>query len=280
MKHIYLFTDNQKDNITYFKSEIAYLVTMNIDDMPYLKEQDFADYSGIYVLIGDNKRYIGQACSCSISKRLSTHIYGGKKDWIQSILFFCRTDGKMSKFEADYLEKKLIFDFFEKSEFDLDNSTSGNSSYIDSLQKAMSDSLYYHVLGIVEDIANIDLFGTNVMNDQIGNEDKSLSTKFELEFNDLTFTHHTARGVFLPFMKYILNESKYSDVVRKNIVDDSPSVKYILGTKVSTYKGQPNSIKLEDQVWLYVNLSRKTVLYKINKLAEELNIKLNVKSWG
>lgn len=256
---------------------------MNIDDMPYLKEQDFAEYSGIYVLIGDNKRYIGQACSCSISKRLSNHIYKGNKDWIKSILFFCRTDGKMSKSEAYYLEKKLISDFSEKSEFILDNVTSGNSSHIDSLQKAMSDSLYFNILSIVEDIANIDLFGANIdndMNDQLDNLETNLLKKFELEFNGKNFSHNTARGVFVPFMKYVLSEPEYYDIVRNNIVDDSPSTKYILGSKMSTYNGQPNSIKIDEHVWLFVNLSRKTVLYKIRKQAEELNKKLSVKSWG
>lgn len=35
------------------------LVSMNRSDLPYLKEQDFASHTAIYVLIGGNKRYVG-----------------------------------------------------------------------------------------------------------------------------------------------------------------------------------------------------------------------------
>lgn len=41
------------------------------------------------------------------------------------------------------------------------NSTAGNTSYIDKLQKAKSDQLYDTVFEIIDEIANIDLFGTS-----------------------------------------------------------------------------------------------------------------------
>jgi hypothetical protein len=45
------------------------------------------------------------------------------------------------------------------------NSTAGNSSYIDKLQKAKSDQLYDTVFEIIDEIANIDLFGTSEDNE-------------------------------------------------------------------------------------------------------------------
>lgn len=279
MKHIYIFTDNQKDNITYFRTEIAYLVTMTIDDLPYLKKQEFANYSGIYILIGDNKRYVGQACSCSISTRLSDHLYQGKKDWVQSILFFCRTDGKMSKSEADYLEKKLIAEFKERSEYALDNATAGNSSHIDQLTKAMSDSLYYNVLTIVEDIANIDIFGNMDASEDVISNEVSTSGSFDIIFNGTTISHNSASGVYKKFMINLLNDTKYSTVLRSSIVDDSPTAKYILGTKMASYNSRPNATKLEEHVWLYTNLTRKQILGKICAIAEELGIELQVTGW-
>ena len=42
MKQIFIFSDSQKDNISYFEREPAMLVFMNRSDLPYLKEQDFA----------------------------------------------------------------------------------------------------------------------------------------------------------------------------------------------------------------------------------------------
>lgn len=59
MKQIFIFSDSQKDNISYFEREPAMLVFMNRSDLPYLKEQDFASHTAIYVLIGGNKRYVG-----------------------------------------------------------------------------------------------------------------------------------------------------------------------------------------------------------------------------
>lgn len=73
MKQIFIFSDTQKDNISYFEREPAILVSMSRSDLPYLKEQDFANYQAVYVLIGGNKRYVGQAAGQSISLRLSQH---------------------------------------------------------------------------------------------------------------------------------------------------------------------------------------------------------------
>lgn len=90
--------------------------------------------------IGGNKPYVGQAAGQSISTRLSQHFTNDKKDWVDSVLFFSRTDGKRSKADTDYLEKRLIQDFIEKSEYEMMKHTSGNDSFIGKLQKAKSDS--------------------------------------------------------------------------------------------------------------------------------------------
>lgn len=66
---------------------------MSRSDFPYLKEQDFANYPAVYVLIGGNKRYVGQAAGQSISLRLSQHFLKEDKAWVESVLFFARADG-------------------------------------------------------------------------------------------------------------------------------------------------------------------------------------------
>ncbi len=38
MKQIFIFSDTQKDNISYFEREPAILVSMSRSDLPYLKE--------------------------------------------------------------------------------------------------------------------------------------------------------------------------------------------------------------------------------------------------
>ena len=85
MKQIFIFSDTQKDNISYFEREPAILVSMSRSDLPYLKEQDFANYPAVYVLIGGNKRYVGQAAGQSISLRLSQHFL--KKDKAKVTIF-------------------------------------------------------------------------------------------------------------------------------------------------------------------------------------------------
>ena len=60
MKQIFITTNRQKDNISFYENEPAILVTLDKADLPYLKEQEFSAFPAIYVLIGNNKRYIGQ----------------------------------------------------------------------------------------------------------------------------------------------------------------------------------------------------------------------------
>lgn len=93
MKQIFIFSDTQKDNISYFEREPAILVSMSRSDLPYLKEQDFANYPAVYVLIGGNKRYVGQAAGQSISLRLSQHFL------------------KEDKAKVTIFEKNIVVDF-------------------------------------------------------------------------------------------------------------------------------------------------------------------------
>ena len=82
------------------------LVSMNRSDLPYLKEQDFASHTAIYVLIGGNKRYVGQAAGQTIYQRLYQHFSKEDKKWVESVLFFSRTAGKLSKADTDYLKMR------------------------------------------------------------------------------------------------------------------------------------------------------------------------------
>ena len=93
MKQIFIFSDTQKDNISYFEREPAILVSMSRSDLPYLKEQDFANYQAVYVLIGGNKRYVGQAAGQSISLQLSQHFL------------------KEDKAKVTIFEKNIVVDF-------------------------------------------------------------------------------------------------------------------------------------------------------------------------
>ncbi|SPS11322.1 hypothetical protein AMHIJAGA_01256 [Lactococcus lactis] len=276
LKQIFIFSDSQKDSISYFEREPAILVSMNRSDLPYLKQQDFSEFPAVYVLIGGNKRYVGQAAGQTISQRLSQHFLKEDKDWVESVLFFARSDGKMSKADTDYLERRLIQDFKEKSEYDLTNSTAGNTSYIDKLQKAKSDQLYDTVFEIIDEIANIDLFGTTE-DTNLPSLTTSNSGLFEIEYDGHQVKNSSARGLLIDFVKSIIASGDYADKVEEMIVDDEPTAGVILGRKLSTYNGRPNSAQVADGVWVYTNFSRKDTKRKIEKFASQLGLKYSIK---
>lgn len=274
MKSIFIFQDNLKDNISYYEKEPVFLVTMNRSDLAYLKNQEFANYPAIYVLIGANQRYVGQAAGQTIYQRLSQHFLDETKAWVQSILFFSRTDGKLSKADTDYLERKLIQDFKDKSEFQLTNSTIGNTGYINKLSKAQSDMLYNNVFEIIDQIANIDLFEDN--NEEIIEIENSNS--FSIEYDDQIINAKSARRLFIDFVTKLYNSSKYSDLIKQMIVDDIATSVNLFGRK-RTSNSRVSATEIDKDVWLHTNMSRKTIKNKIEQLATDLNIdiKLNWK---
>jgi hypothetical protein len=274
MKQIFIFSDSKKDNISYYEKEPVILVSMRRSDLPYLKEQEFSKFSAVYILIGENNRYIGQAAGQTIFTRLSQHFASDDKSWVDSIIFFSRSDGKLSKADTDYLEKRLIDDFKEKSEFDLTNSTIGNNSYIDKLQKAKSNQLYDVLFEIIDDIANLDLFGNN---EDMQSFEESTDGIFEIKYSDIIIKNKSARGAFINFVAELLKDKTYEDKLKNIIIDDSPSFSLILGRRPSSYKGRPNSCEVADGIWLYTNFNRKNTRIKIEKLAKQLNIKVYLK---
>ncbi|EAC9736638.1 GIY-YIG nuclease family protein [Listeria monocytogenes] len=276
MKQIFIFSDTQKDNISYFEREPAILVSMSRSDLPYLKEQDFSNYPAVYVLIGGNKRYVGQAAGQSISLRLSQHFLKEDKAWVESVLFFTRADGKMSKADTDYLEKRLIQDFQEKSDYEMMNSTAGNTSYIDKLQKAKSDQLYDTVFEIIDEIANIDLFGTSEDSETQIYEFSS-SGQYEIEYDGKKISSKAARGLLVDFVSQLFADGNYNNQLQELIVDETPSFAMILGRKPSMYNGRPNSARVADGVWVYANFNKKNVRIKIDKLARQLGIPVKIK---
>ena len=276
MKQKVIISDTHKDNISYFEREPAFLVSMTKGDFPYLKEQEFSNYPAVYVLIGGNKRYVGQAAGQSISTRLSQHFTNEKKYRVDSVLFFSRTDGKLSKADIDYLEKRVIQDFIEKSDYEMMNHTSGNDSFIDKLQKAKSDQLYDTAFEIIDEIVNIDLFGSSEDN-KVSTVDVSTDVQYQIEYDGKRLASKSARGLLVDFVSQLFTDEKYTDQLHELIVDETPSFAMILGRKPSMYNGRPNSAKVADGVWVYANFNKKNVRIKIEKLARQLGIPVIIK---
>ena len=142
------------------------------------------------------------------------------RNGLSQFYFFSRTDGKLSKADTDYLEKRLIQDFIEKSDYQMMNSTIGNKSYIGKLPKAQSDQLYETVFEIIDDIANIDLFG--VSEGELTNEVSS-SDMFEIQYDGHTLQSKSARGLFVDFVKSMLVDDKYKQQIEELIAPNAPT---------------------------------------------------------
>lgn len=142
------------------------------------------------------------------------------------------------------------------------NSTTGNSSYIDKIQKAKSDQLYDTVFEIIDEIANIDLFGTSEDNETPTYEYSS-SGQYEIEYDEKQLSSKSARGLLVDFVSQLFTDAKYNEQLQELIVDETASFAMILGGKPSMYNGRPNSAKVADGVWVYANFNKKNVRIKI-----------------
>lgn len=87
---------------------------------------------------------------------------------------------------------------------------------------------------------------------------------------------NSARKLFIDFVVTLLNDKKYSAKAKALVVDDRPSHAFILGTRRSTYNGRPSSAQVAENVWLYTNLSRKDTRRKLEKLAEDVEVKVTL----
>ncbi|MCP1659762.1 GIY-YIG nuclease family protein [Neisseria perflava] len=131
--HTVIVSDRGRDNITVYTQEPAFFAIADREDMNALKRLEEANRAGIYILLGDNIRYVGQA-SRSVYDRLHTHVKAQDKTWWNKVIFFGREDGHLDKSQTDYLEKLLI-EQFAQTDLTLDNANIGNTSYIEKTSK-------------------------------------------------------------------------------------------------------------------------------------------------
>lgn len=73
------------DSVRVYTEDPSVLVTSDRADLQVLKEIPEASKPGVYVLMGDHKRYVGQA-SGSVWSRINSH--DKNKDWWTRVLFF------------------------------------------------------------------------------------------------------------------------------------------------------------------------------------------------
>lgn len=94
-----------------------------------LSNQREASFAGIYLLLSQEKVYIGQASG--LLKRTKEHDNSSlQKDWWEKVVLFSTKDNWLSRTYIDYLESVLIEKAREAGSLEVENKKSGNSSII------------------------------------------------------------------------------------------------------------------------------------------------------
>ena len=281
-RHVLIVNDRKKDDISTFEEESVIIVTANRDDFQALKRNEYCSQGGIYILLGDNKRYVGQA-SGSVLKRLSSH--EKSKEWWNRIIIITSLANNLGKDKTDYLERLLIEYFKEAGNLITDNLTIGNSSYIDRTSKIIADGLLATSLNILENVANINLFETVPTVSEITAEleEGIIDTKlsFIIRINGgQDVKGKSARNAYINFIKLLLKTPSYREVL---IAEGEPlsrnegnEGKYVGTKKRVSPGGMINTVEIESGIFLYTQFSKANLKTAILKVAKDVNIKVEI----
>lgn len=166
------------DSVRVYTEDPSVLVISDREDLQILKEIPEASRAGIYILMGEDNRYVGQASS-SVWARINSH--NKNKGWWTRVLFFSRVDGHLDKSQLDYLESKLIRQFAAVG-FNMDNKDSGNSSYIGPYQRGQAENLLSTVEAILAKDIGLDIFSRKSRSRSIPAIPKVIEAPIPLEF--------------------------------------------------------------------------------------------------
>jgi hypothetical protein len=273
MRNIFITRNRENDNISVYEKEPAVVVTLDRKDLPYIKNLSYANNPGIYILIGENQRYIGQTAGQSVNQRLSQHNLNNDKSWFTKIIFFGRIDGQLSKTQADFLEAKLIAYYSENSKFQVENKTVGNSGFIDRLSESKANELLDTFFEVLEEVANINLLeSVKETTEEIS--DDELCVKFD----KYIFKDKSPRQVEIKFVKTLLGDKIYGPKLREFVVAEKATSKNNIGSLQNIMpSGQVASREIEPGIFLWVNQSKNQTSYAIQKIAKwlDLNVEIN-----
>lgn len=274
--HIFINRESSNDNISIFYDEPTFVVIANKDDLATIQLIDESKKPGIYILLGDNKRYIGQA-SNSIFTRLQQHNIN--KSWWNKLIFFGREDGHLSKAQLDLLERKIIKKM-RKSTVDLDNNTQGNQSYIDKLSRFSAIFLLNKFERLLIDIANIDLFEVEELESGIDSPNPSPNDSASIKFGEATYTGKSCRAVFIQLVSKLLLSSEIEKLTDLITIDE-PNTLQIIGTmKRISGKGTVLTKQIESSKYhVYVNFSKQGLCTQINRIAKLTDKQVHFERW-
>ncbi|MDG3132855.1 GIY-YIG nuclease family protein [Streptococcus suis] len=270
VKHIIVVSDNNRDNLTIYTEEPAFVAIAERNDLNSLKQLEEAQKAGIYILMGEEKRYIGQATQ--LARRLFDHL---NMDWWHSLIFFGREDGHLDKSQLDYLEAFLIQEFRQTS-FKVTNNTKGNSSWIDKTSKIHADKVWNIAQNILQEVANINLFENSEVQSDLDNEPVNIDYYIQLT-NGYKIHGKSARNSYINFFKYLLSDSELRQRVHKQVYLGKPSSGNPLGTKAKfDRKSVAMSVQLEEGLHLLTTLSTKDRQRLLLRFAKQINLSITI----
>lgn len=269
-QHIFINQESTNDHISIFYVEPAFIVVANKDDLAKINLLEESHKPGIYILIGNTKRYIGQA-SGAIFSRLQQHNIN--KNWWNKIIFFGRDDAHLSKAQLDYIEGQLIKEF-SQTDFELENNTVGNKSYIDKLGKMYASSLLSLTKTTLSNIANINLLDDNQLH--------QIDTKVNSDSNFVVFlgehfSGNSARKVFSDIMTKVIKTERL-DKLAPIISDDEPSTVRFIGTseRISHQGVKLTKMIAGTSYHVYANFSKDAMIKKLQLVAQLLNKDIDI----
>lgn len=268
--------ESENDNISIFYYDPTFIVSATKDDLPRIKLIDESQKPGIYILLGDNKCYVGQA-SNSILSRLQQHSIN--KNWWNKIIFFGREDDRLSKAQLDFLEHRII-EKMSATNISLDNNTQGNKSYIDKLSESSAVSLLNKVEKVLNDIANINLIDLEIIETEDNNEYSSPNDDISIIFGDSLYTGESCRSVFMQVVSNLVLSVEF-DKLSSLVSPKEPTTVQIIGNKDRiSAKGIILTKPIEKTRYhLYVNFSKVDLYKQIKKLSELIGKKVIFERW-
>lgn len=269
-RHIFVNRESANDNISIFYDEPSFIVVANRSDLPKINLLEESRKPGIYILMSESKRYVGQA-SGSIFSRIQQHDLN--KKWWHKVIFFGREDGHLNKAQLDFIEAKLINDFIQ-SDFELDNNTHGNRSYIDKLSKISANSLLSRIDETLREVANITLFD-KVLDEVV--EKRATGDEHTVIFLGKKFSNKSARKILLEVIKATINAG-YVNRLTSITSDSEPSTTKFLGTE---NRISANGTRLSNPIagtpyYLYVTFSTEAIQKKLEIISQLTNQKIDM----
>lgn len=114
-----------------------------------LSIQQEASYSGVYLLLSEDKVYVGQASD--LLKRAKEHDHSMlRKEWWNRVLLLSTTDNRLNRNDTDYLENKLIERAKIAGSLEMDNKKGGNNYKINPFDEAELNDYIEGALLLIE----------------------------------------------------------------------------------------------------------------------------------